>query len=402
MGKFKLSKLVPVGIGLLTFAGFVGSISGSLAWWAYSTRVSVSYQGTSVSTSEQLQIGLKLDKTNPNIATMTSELVALGLEDDTDYVDPLGTGDYRYLFAKAGGGLPADAIQTYLREEGTYAINELAPVTSRTYTIGGAFNLYESLIAGHEVNDADAETSKYVYLPFVFRIQKLNAVGEDDRYAADRDIYMSNSRAIASSDNPDSKIAHALRIYVEGTNDFILNPNPELDTNNGSTDVCGLLDLSPDCMYDTYIDGPNAGKEIIYGDYEVSGVTSTFVQEDEPTVLTNINQVELPGSFDYEDIEGGRSTFLAAHPKGATCYTNFTGITKGVAQYKTMKAIRPDSTHAQLTGGESLCRTAGEAGKYLAELDLTIWLEGWDHEVVDTALSHKFQLDLQFQIDLVS
>ena len=74
MGKFKLSKMVPVGLGLLTFAGIVGSISGSLAWWAYSTRVSASYQGTSVTTSEQLQIGLKLLKTDPKVDDIVDAL----------------------------------------------------------------------------------------------------------------------------------------------------------------------------------------------------------------------------------------------------------------------------------------------------------------------------------------
>ena len=72
--KFGLKKMIPVGISLLTFATFVGSISGSLAWWAYSTRAAVSYQGTSVSTSEQLQIGLKLLKAKFDEAGATIEL----------------------------------------------------------------------------------------------------------------------------------------------------------------------------------------------------------------------------------------------------------------------------------------------------------------------------------------
>ena len=79
MGKLKLKSFIPVGVGLLTFATLVGSISGSLAWWAYSTRVSVSYQGTSVNTSEQLQIGLKLDA---NVFG-TDEIEDLGLKEDT-------------------------------------------------------------------------------------------------------------------------------------------------------------------------------------------------------------------------------------------------------------------------------------------------------------------------------
>lgn len=416
MGIFKLSKMIPVGLGLLTFAGIVGSISGSLAWWAYSTRVSVSYQGTSVTTSEQLQVGLKLDTQFFDDAKVAS-LVALGLEEDesaTIYeldgegnpvIDPV-SGEkialYRYVFAKAGGGLPADTIKTYLEAEGVYSVNELAPITSRTYTTGGDFKLWESLVAGQQVNTETALKEKYTHLPFAFRILKLNAVSEDDKYTSGRDIYLSKIQALASSDNPDSKIGHALRIYIDGTNQFILNPNPELNVETGETVVCGALDLNPDHLYDTYFDGPNKDQEIIYGDYTVTGTTSTFVQDGEPTVLSNINGVDLPEDFDYTKLGENRTTFLAAHADGMTCYTNYSGITKGVAQYKTIKAIQPDATHAKLVGGESLCTTTDESGNFIANLDLTIWLEGWDHEVVDTAISHKFELNLQFQIDLVS
>ena len=43
-------------IGLV--AAFAGTISGSIAWYAYSTRVAITYSGTSVAESIQLQIGL--------------------------------------------------------------------------------------------------------------------------------------------------------------------------------------------------------------------------------------------------------------------------------------------------------------------------------------------------------
>ena len=45
---FKKWRLVTAAMGLLSFAAFVGSISGSIAWWAYSTRAGVSFTGTAV------------------------------------------------------------------------------------------------------------------------------------------------------------------------------------------------------------------------------------------------------------------------------------------------------------------------------------------------------------------
>ena len=387
-------KAIPVAIGLLTVATFAGSISGSLAWWAYSTRVTVSYQGTSVSTSEQLQIGIKLDATRFNDSKV-EQLTDLGLEED----DTLRTASYRYVFAKAGGGLPADTISTYLTAEGVYSHDELAPVTSRTYTTGDELTLYESLIAGHAKNTDVALTSKYVYVPFVFRILKLNAVSVEDKYADGRDIYLSKILAEAGSSNPDSDIADGIRVYFDngtGSNRFILDVGDKTENDTSSVDVCGFLDLSKSGQYD--IDENK--KEILYGDY-TGTLTDSFVPEETATTLSNINNVDVEG-LDLTDIVHNHTTFLSTHGKGNTCYNSYAGITKGKAQYKTMHSIKPDDTKAQLEGGLPLCTTASESGNYLAELDTTIWLEGWDHAVVDSKISHKFNLGLQFQIDLVS
>ena len=398
MKKFGLKSLIPVGISLLTFAGFVGSISGSLAWWAYSTRVSASYQGTSVTTSEQLQIGFKLDVTKFDTAAKVKALTDLGLVEDT----PEGETNYRYVFAKAGGGLSALEIKTYLEQEGTYAIDELVPVTSRTYATGQEFTLYESLIAGNEKNTEIALESKYVHIPFVFRILKLNAVNNNDSYAGGRLIYLSKVIADADSDNPNSTIANGLRIHFDnGTDSFILNPSDTSTNDTGKTNVCGLLSIGG---VKGYYDVDSTGTEILYGDYTGSK-PATSVQAVAPTSMSDVNGTGAD-SATLADMSK-TTTFLAAHRQGATIYPSLEdvntegGFKKGTQEYKTMHAIAPDSSTAVLSGGQPLCETA-ESGNHLAELDAVIWLEGWDHSVIDTQASHKFNLGLQFQIDLVS
>ena len=398
MKKFRLNKLVPVGISLLTFAGFVGSISGSLAWWAYSTRVSASYQGTSVSTSEQLQIGLKLDVTKFDTDAKVKTLTDLGLVEDT----PVGETEYRYVFAKAGGGLSAPAIRTYLETEGMYATDELVPITSRSYNTGDVLSLRESLIAGNPQNAAIADTSKYVKIPFLFRIVKLNAVSTDDLYAGGRRIFLSKVKAEADSHNPDSTIANALRVYFNnGTpgNSFILNPSDTSNNESGQTYVCGLLDIGGE---PGYYDVDPEGKEILYGDY-TGGLPATGSQTTAPTEMSDVNGVGANAATLADMTKF--TTFLAAHKQGTTTYPSLEdvedGFTKGKQVYKTMKAIAPDATSAVLSGGEPLCETA-ESGNHLAELETVIWMEGWDHSIIDQQNSHKFNLGLQFQIDLVS
>lgn len=459
------SKIIPFAIGMVAIAAFVGSISGSLAWWAYSTRVSASYQGTSVSTSEQLQIGLKLvNFTDSEV----DELIDLGLEEDT----LLASGNTRYVFAKAGGGLPAATIGTYLQSEGHYAYDELMPITSREFRngpitydayrvedenkvkmmtstwsdiaevstlpdnpnvddayfynnkvniwdgeiwvekdlsgsvstaselpAGSTLNLYETLMSGSQVNTTPALTTKYLKIPFVFRILKLNSVGTDDKYADGRDIYLSKVNVEATSANPDSKVADSLRLFFNNgteSNKIIVNPGDVETTNvaDMKTYVAGALDLDNDQVYD-YING----KELIYGDW--TGTPSNeFLPSSEPTQLSNINNVQ--GIDDLSLIDENHNTFLSTHGMGHTCYTDYAGINRGYAEYRTLASIKPNDSKAKLSGGVPLCTTSASSGNYLAELETTIWLEGWDHAVVDKAISHKFNLSMQFQIDLIN
>ena len=400
--KFGLSKLVPVGIGLLTFAGFVGSISGSLAWWAYSTRVAVSYQGTSVTTSEQLQIGLRISKSDPKADDIISALATYEVTEDT-YI---ATSTDRYVFAKAGGGFSAEAMQTYLTTQGQYAIDELAPVTSKDYVEGQNLTLYESLIRGRADNSEAASHTKYVRIPFVFRILKLTATGSRDDFEADRPIYLSKVIAEASSESGASTVHEALRVHFNnGTvaEQFILNvgDNTTTEASEMYTPVAGILDLDKDGYYDT-----EGGEELLYGSY-TGTATGKYTQSGDPASMSDINGV-------YADMEDGAakdailaddenaSTFLAKHPNGKTCYFDYSGLTLGKAYYKTLDSIKPDDSHTILSGGRVLCTTANSTGNYIADLDTTIWLEGWDHAVIDEAVTHKFNLGLQFQIDLVS
>ena len=58
MKKFNPTKLLFGFLGIATFASLAGTISGTLAWYAYSTRASLSYTGTSIEQTAQLQIGV--------------------------------------------------------------------------------------------------------------------------------------------------------------------------------------------------------------------------------------------------------------------------------------------------------------------------------------------------------
>ena len=371
--------LLPIIAGIITFAAFVGSISGSLAWWAYSTRVSVQYQGTSVATSVQLQIGLKTEDFDD---VKAQELIDLGMLEDTD----LASGNTRYFFSKAGAGLPEHTIATYLRLQGDYSINTLYPVTTRQHKIGDELKLYQPLIYTIPDNSNRTDTNRYVKIPFIFRVVTLN----EDKPVKNQYIWLTHVNMAASS--PESHVKEALRMYMDnGSSKYIINPSDLSTEEVGATKVFGLLDLNKDGYYDR----DNDGKEIVYGQY-TGNPNDTFVPTSD--TLANINGVADTSNY---------TSFYGMHKKGNTCYNSFSGIDtsdgeNGLAQYRPMGYMIPQDKPTGFDEYEkAICQTANDDNA-LAELDMTIYLEGWDHSVVDEELGYGFNLGLQFQINFVN
>ena len=367
-------------IGLMSMglvAAFAGTISGSIAWYAYSTRVAITYSGTSVAESIQLQIGL--------VSEQDFTVDDHGHDRGFNLTPEDVPGEtYKYYWAKAGSGFSADAIQAFLRKEGVYSVSDLRPITTREYD-GTSFNLYRAPVRGTAVMTQAAPTSYYSHVPFVFRI-----IDGNGNFTKGADIWLTNANVAAAGTN--QFIREAVRIYFsEGANDFVLNPASELAT-AGYTKVAGLLDLDVDGAYDA-VDGT----ELIYGDYTnepvVAGTATADNHLDDPTVFTDVNQTG----------QTAKSTFLAEHLKGVEYYDTaaLNAAAPKLARFETLESIRPDDDgDGNLSGGIPVTRTSLTADA-IAHLDLTIYLEGWDHSVIDAEIGHSFDLGLRFQINRV-
>ncbi len=440
-------------VGLV--AAFAGTISGSIAWYAYSTRVSVTYNGTSVSESIQLQIGLVSDQD----FTVDGEGHDRGLN-LTKQVVPGET--YDYYWAKTGSGFNANAIKAFLETENRFAVNELKPVTTREYD-GSSFSLYRAPLRGTATMDQIAPESHYSHVPFIFRI--IDANGD---FVPGADIWLTDAQVAASGEN--ESIREAIRLYFsQGSNEFVLNPS-SLKEEAGYTKVGGPLDLNVDGAYD-YADG----RELLYGDWEVTptvtGVATADNHFSDKTVFDDVNLTR----------QTSKSTFVAEHCKGVEYYDRYalvdadaphtatisftgSGITAATiieatfntavsnrldsflfeyngsawklgedtvtladygiatvgtaasgdkilvetdgewlakkAKYETLASIRPyDDGGGHLSGGTPLTQTGAVDG--IAKLDVTIYLEGWDHVVIDKEIGHSFDLGLRFQINRV-
>ena len=377
------------GFGTIVFLGFAGTISSSLAWWAYATRTSISYQGTSVASAEQLQIGIK-----SNIAG----LAAYGMSNE---------GTPGYYFSTSGSGLQADVITYYLTHCGTnYATNKLEPVTSGSYTIGDTLSLKNSLVSGNIYNDHAADVNRYVKIPLAFRILKYDNTNTQV-YSKGQDIYLNAANAAASGTNPNNNVYKALRLYLEGKHvvetagvkslepvKTIINPSDASNNNTGQTAVAGLLDLNGSGYYDTY-ERDGKSYNIVYGQTNLADEAAILATE---TIQQNpeASSADLVNFNNTEALYAEGDTFTAKYYKGTYHPENLAAISPKYQQYDTMHNIRPTDNDGILTNGKPIAATDLTTG--IADLELTIWLEGWDHNVVDQENQHSFNLDLQFQI----
>ena len=383
MKKFRIP-LITIGFGAIVSIGFASTISGSLAWWAYSTRSSIGFHGTSVASSEQLQIGIKTSINMSSFGMIT-------------YEDAPG-----YYFCSAGTGLQANVISHYLKTQGQYAYDELIPITSGSYETGDTLALKSSLVAGVPYNNMTAEKSKYVHIPLAFRILKYDSSHELEP-AKGENIWLSEAVVEAFSVY-DGEVYKSIRMYTEGYEAVddggtkVLNPvkrliNPSsTEATMGKTAVAGILDLSGSGFYDTYTKNEKE-YEIIYG--------QTNKTEEELIALETVHQDEEESS-DIDDFNGTgddseASTFVASHFMDTWRPVSLEDISPKYQNYDTLTTVQAiDTNNGILTGGKPLCATDLTRG--IADLNLTVWLEGWDHHVIDKENHHSFNLGLQFMI----
>lgn len=387
MKKFSLIKVLLGLLSVLTFMSTAGAISATLAWYAYSSRATLSYSGTSVNSTIQLQVGICSDH---QVTGMPGGVTEKQYEGDSNY----------YYFSQPGAGLKSSVITAYLNST-NYATNSLQAITSGSYVKGDDLHLWKSpneLVHGHTII---AGHSQYVKLPLVFRILQSDSPSEDD-YVDGAELWLTGAAARASEgEGTDGQIYKALRTFVDrddsvygSGSDFILNPSAEGGAS--STTVGGILDLSGDQYFDFYKNN-NQYEEIIFGEYTTIGG------------LSDNGYAGADTFYDINDtgIEDRRTTFTAKHCPTVKYYSNYNSCVFKTAAYETIQSIAPVRDPAEgLTNADplhptSICTTAGVADHYLGRATFTIYLEGWDHSVIDDEIDHKFDLGLTFEINRV-
>ena len=347
-------KVVISSLTLLSAFTLAGSISGTIAWYQYSTRATVAYTGTSAHCSKLLQISCDdgttwgSDIKNADLPGATFVPITTGAQEKDaplwtkhktitkydDYGNPIGTEDISSIFY----GQPDHG-------QGLYSNWLLASDTS--------YAQFDILIKVKDIDGNDTETNL-----------------ANDVYLTDLTI-----EDVNTANNLD--LANAVRVHISTeyvdngateTKNFLFAKEAE------ELAVGGFLDVDEDGEYDV------VGYEwerhtCIYG----AGTLVPATYDDEGNKLTDESVKDVPYQYSYKTND---STIIAQDVDNV------------------------------LSGGTPIGKTSATGGDYL-KVTVTIWLEGWSsllhgvHGLQDTSIwdaesyvAQNFNVGMTFGVQL--
>lgn len=306
---------------------------GTYCWFEYQSRTKVTYCGTAVSANGSLDIGLIANQRLINFDQKHHLF-----EDKTSL-----PGKYIY-WTYEGESLSSNTILDYASNLG-YASNKITATSSGKYQDGGVFNLKKAPAYMQNVETQHARPDTYTHLSVAMRSH------------SSAQIFLKNC-----SINCENNVREAVRIHFQdGTKiqtSFIYNPTSLED---GSEAVGGILNLNQfnDRFYDY---DPAQQREHIYG--ECQNVTydgSKYTKEDpiDPKLI---------------------NSFVSNHQEGLFIPT----ITPEYCYYHGSHSVNNVKTLLTLSSEQ------------IGQLEMDIYLEGWNHTCVEQSISSQYSLNLEF------
>ena len=371
-------KKLSLRLGLL--AGLSGlallaSTAGSLAWYAFSRTVSLTYVGTSIVGTSLLNVGIIDNEGYFTSGDLTT--YSLEREEATE-----GTETNSICWCTSRNGFPLLALRHYL-EQSPHAVDKLHPVTtkSRAYNDTSELSLYRSPEASETDFAHEAAYESYIVLPLAFRI-----LDSEANYIANKDIWMTDAIVDA-----EQGVENSVRVFIDGASKMLVKPS-DSENHIGETKVGGLLSIGNTQYYDYDADL----KEYCYGEFEhTPQYASTGYPDDaEHNVLVDVN-----GVGDTSE----KTTFVAKHLPGVFVPDIAAAVPK-VQQHAGIGKIRPsvDSNGAfyvDTTNGNGAPIATTSSNSKIGYCTFTIFVEGWDHSIIDQHAGYAFDLALKFEID---
>ena len=362
--KIKKKSIIIPAFALLIGASLAGSITGTVAWYQYSTRVNAAYVGVSGGTSGNLQI--RLNKTGAEWGTR------LSYDTIKDYVDDSDFG---------GAVMPITS--------GAMAKDDALPAKFYANPIYGQGGAYDG-------NWQEAGKANYVQIPLQLRYIERDGTKEGgvDEKNAKQEVFLSDlliQEDKTNDANEKEDLSDAIRFHIDAyleseKADASKHINRLISKNGGTTETNGKLDLDGDGNLDSKFAGDKynfdgaASEAIIYG--EGSQVSFTNEVADRAGTYYTADGVEKSDVNVY-------SMVVESGADGAL------DIIDASKKYDTDKS-------------KSIGFTA--EGEDVLNVVITIWVEGWQtfenasHEHVSiwdatSYINSKFNVGFEFAID---
>ena len=227
-------------------AGIAGSISGTVAWYQYSTRATTQYQGAAAHSTENL---------------------VLATAQNGQYSNKLGNINAR---------------------------SALRPVTSGTLAEGAvAAKLYKNPIYQYQATEkwgeADA-THDFVEFDIWAKVEDLDGTGAS--YLAEKPIYLTDVTIEAVESNTKADISEAVRVAVYYYDNTAKTGWATYSKTGAAVDVYGALDLNQDGQNDkaAKYSFETQGNDIVYGDANkqaASYATNALAADDSTTKIAD-------------------------------------------------------------------------------------------------------------------
>ena len=247
--KINKAKMMVATLAIVAGAATVGSISGTVAWFQYNTRVTAAYVGTTASVSRNLQIRLHDD----NITAYANPEWKTNLE-----VSDISA----YLTAKA-------ALTDAAKKKGCGG--KITPVTYGQAAREAALPSTGDFVNGPKGNPmagqfaysawADAEASNYVILPI--EVKLLDGAGD----AMKKEVFLTHLTLQKHSDVDDANdVSTALRVHFASTTNQLWSKNGAEVATSSKLDLDGDGIMDQDRGGERYNFNGTTYSEGVYGD----------------------------------------------------------------------------------------------------------------------------------------
>ena len=405
MGIHKTKKLIKVSLYAAIIACAAGAATGTYAWYSYQKDVAVDMVGTTIKADKEIQVGLCYG--GPVLQALKDEYSLGEIEVEENVRYHANDSDSFNIYWVRGNYL-TDILRAF-HEKINSAQGTLKAITAGRYSAGAAEDIGNDNAADNVWNGFKKTPSSkqsewkhgglvgddkrdIFYLPLAFRaLSNEKDENGDPVYLPNVEVFLSSfeSSDLDAEANPNSAfdLSESLRCKVDypsnnnTSKNFIFDPKAAADS---YLDVAGPLNLNFDPYYD-YNERTNL--EVPYGEW-----LDAVSYESEPT-----------GALDPSlALEIDRcTTFLANHKPGVK------QIASSVRPAKCQTYSRDKAVNSQLTenAGKNIAKT--DCLYNYGYVDLSIYLEGWDRNVVNSVAGnkdmstdgHAFSVKLEFSIN---